>query len=101
MEADAVEVQRLDALRLFGRDLAADVGEVALPAEALDQILPLRLACSRRSASQSFATDRRFVVDRRRHGVDGVGVDAGRQHAPAAIEDVAALGGERLIVCIC
>src|SRR6185436_18003017 len=40
-EADAVEVQRRDAARLIGRDLAAHVRELTRVAETLDDRLPI------------------------------------------------------------
>ena len=45
-----------------------------------------------RSASHRPGDDRFGLGDFGRHGVDGVRVDARRQHAAAAIDDVAALG---------
>ena len=95
-EADAVQVQRGDAARLIRRDLPPDVRKLALLAEPLKQRLPLPARAVAVKASQSAATVAASSLDVRRHGENGIGVDAGGEHAAAAIDDVAALGRRRL-----
>ena len=57
----------------------------------LDEILPLAGGAVAEHLAE-LRDDGPLVVDRRRHRVDRVGVEARRQHLTAAIEDVAALG---------
>src|SRR5439155_21560872 len=94
-EAEAVEIQIGDPLRLLRRYLPADVRErLALP-----ETLGERLAISRVAVTERVAQLLRDVggmIDLGRNRVDGVGVDARGEHAAAAIENVAALGRRRL-----
>ena len=90
-EPDAVEIQLLDAAFLVGRDLAPHVGERAAVGEAPAQRRPLLAgAIGERAAERRSGRVR--VADFRRHRIDRVRVDARRQHAALAIDDVAALG---------
>lgn len=91
-ETDPVEVERGDALGLFGGDLPPDVREPLVLAETVDD----RLSFLRRAVAQTVAQSchhfRRWVDNLRRNRVDGIGVHARREEVAAPIEDVAALG---------
>jgi hypothetical protein len=94
-EANAIQVQGGDALRLIRRDLPADVREGLPLAEPLGERLAVfRVAVAERVTD--FPGRVGGVVDFRRDGIDRVGVHARCQHAAAAIDDVAALGRRRL-----
>ena len=91
-ESDALEVELGDARRLRRRDTAAHVDERALLAKARGQFVLL----FRRAVGQRFAEHRGRlpgVLDFTRNAINGIGVDAVREHAAVAVEDVAALGG--------
>ncbi len=88
-ETDAVEIQPLDASFLVGRDLTAHVDERAAVGEAAGQRRAILVGAVRERATERRGRRLR-VADFRRHRINRVGVDARRQHAALAIDDVAA-----------
>ena len=96
-KADALQVERSNARRLAGIDKAADEHEGRLSSETFQQHLALggRAIVERAAEPGHGRRAPRFAVvasDFGRDGVDRVGVGAHGQHAPVAIDDVAALG---------
>ena len=90
-EADALQLQRLHALRFVGRDLPREIDELRVAAQALRHLLALpRAAVVERAAHE--LRDLVRVLDFRGIGEDAVGVDAVGEHLAVAVDDLAALG---------
>ena len=90
IEDDAGQIERLDSPRRVRRDLPSDVAEVAAPLQSGDEVAQL-LRVTRRAPCTAPA---RFVQGFDLGGIrrDRVGIDAMRQHAAAAIENLPSFG---------
>ncbi len=91
-EPDAGKAERSNAVRHVGRHLAPHVHERFLPAQALDERVPIaRRAVAERAAERGGDTVR--VGDFSRDRVNRLGVDAVGEHAALPIEKLATFGG--------
>jgi hypothetical protein len=88
-EADPVEVEGGDAACLIRRHLPADVRKGLLLAEAIDEELAVLVGAVFECFAQLRDGGAR-IADFRRDRVNRVGVDARREDAAAAVDDVAA-----------
>ena len=90
VDSHAVQLQRRHAARLPGRRVALEHRVAsAAPQTALERVPVRRRAVVQRPAQ--IPRSRRRVIDLRRDGVDGIGVDAVGEHASVPIENLAAL----------
>src|SRR5206468_7865045 len=87
-EPDTVEIQRRDATRLLGRNLAADVGKGAAGSEAIAERLTISALAVRERLTDALRGVG-GVADGRWHGVNRVGIHARRKHPAPPIENVA------------